>query len=227
MLFVCVYDFEGGSSALLNPIMYYFESQMRTRLRFVRTELKPHPHEPRRVWGVLGNTKSLTRAAAGQGFNQMHRASERVMEAEVREHHEWQIPQGSSGWLPWLAERSDAERPERSGWRWHDTDPMGRLPRQPGRAAADCRERVRLRVTPCIWSITRTGFLCWFSGSLTRVCACTHHMIRITRQAARCRALVTVTVHHHTSALASRRLMILLGLIECGTRCFQFFSLLP
>lgn len=227
MLFVCVYDFEGGSSALLNPIMYYFESQMRTRLRFVRTELKPHPHEQQqqqRVRGVLGNSKCLTRAAAGQGFNQMHRASERVMEAEVRDHHEWQIPQGSSGWLPWLVERSDAERPERSGWRWHDTDPMGRVPRQPGGAAADFRERVRLRVIPYIWSIARTGLVYAYNGSLTRMFACTPHMKWLTQEPAWRGSLVTVTVYHHNPILVSRRLVLhraddFIRLTGCGTCC--------
>lgn len=79
-----------------------------------------------------------------RGSEPMRGGRKRVMEAEVRDHHEWQISQGSSGWLPWLVKRSDAEGFERSGWRWHDTDPMGCVPRQPRRAAAGRGEGVRL-----------------------------------------------------------------------------------
>lgn len=109
---------------------------------FVCSEPKPRP----RGSGASGSPWKLqapdARAPLGAP-DLMLSARERVMEAEVRDHHEWQIPQGSSGWLPRPAQRSDAERPERAGWGWHDTDPMGRVPRQPGRAAADRRERVR------------------------------------------------------------------------------------
>lgn len=101
-----------------------------------------------------------------RGAEPMRGDRERVMEAEVRDHHEWQISQGSSGWLPWLVERSDAQGSERSGWGWHDTDPMGRVPRQPGRAAADRGEGVRLDST-----VTRVVDLIDYTNMFETLCA--------------------------------------------------------
>ena len=71
--------------------------------------------------------------------------------AVSRGHNEWPVPPGSPGRLPGFTPGGYTERAERAGWRWNDTDVMGRLPRQPWCVTADCGKRV---------SCTRRNIFC-------------------------------------------------------------------
>lgn len=61
---------------------------------------------------------------------------------EPRCRHERPVSPGGPGRLPGRAEGGHTEGSERPGRGWDDTDPMGRLPRQPGGAPAHREQRV-------------------------------------------------------------------------------------
>lgn len=74
-----------------------------------------------------------------------HRTSRIFMELNpewVEGRHERPVPPGGPGRLPGRPEGGDSEGAERPGRRWDDADALGRLPRQPGGAAAYSGERV-------------------------------------------------------------------------------------
>lgn len=56
--------------------------------------------------------------------------------------HERPVPPGCPGRIPERAEGGHSEGAERAGRGWDDTDPVGRLPRPSGGAAAHRRQRV-------------------------------------------------------------------------------------